>query len=227
MKKWIILPLLFIMVLYGSSFSKATYEGVLLNESGLYQRLQLTSGQLIKDIVVVPESDFNEYEASKIINRIDHLPVSILQEIKRNKIKVVLFEGKLTDNESVAHLKGRNPRGYPETIIWDDVPGIGGSKQIFVKIGSSEKGKGHGSVNLEYHEIAHSLHHYVYNDIDVDIKSVWELEAPILFPGQHYFLDYEEEYFAESFAYYFFSPETRNELKQHAPKTYTLLSRLY
>nr|AOT83019.1 hypothetical protein [uncultured bacterium] len=55
----------------------------------------------------------------------------------------------------------------------------------------------------------------------------WEQEAKILFPGQSYFLNYKEEYFAESFALFFLSDETRMELKEFAPVTYGLFSQLY
>ena len=48
---------------------------------------------------------------------------------------------------------------------WDDVPGMGGSHTVFVKIGASDKGNGHGSVNLELHELAHSVDHIVYGDL--------------------------------------------------------------
>ncbi|WP_144461085.1 anthrax toxin lethal factor-related metalloendopeptidase [Siminovitchia fortis] len=228
MRKILLILLIFPVLFFISDFSKATNIGVPLGESELYSMLTLKSGNLLKDAVILPEKEFDGEEAANIIKRLDLLPKSILSDIKKNGIKIILFEGKLTDQPYVEHLKGKVPRGYPETVLWDDLPGAGGSQYVFVKIGSSEKGKGHGSVNLEYHELAHSLQRFSYNDdkTDKELTEVWKQEASSLFPKRDYFLDYKEEYFAECFAYYFYSEHTREQLKVKAPKMYTFLNSL-
>jgi hypothetical protein len=111
---------------------------------------------------------------------------------------------------------------------WDDVPGVGGSKTVLVKIGASEKGNGHGSVNLELHELAHSVDRYVYDEIrhDPTFLEIWEAEKEILFPGKTYFTSYPEEYFAETFAMFYLGNETKEELKMRAPKTFMFYSSL-
>ena len=76
-----------------------------------------------------------------MISRLDRLPSSLLAKINRNGIVVKLFTGKLTENPTAAHLAGIVPRGYVKQITWDDVPGIGGSKTVLVKIGSSDQGE--------------------------------------------------------------------------------------
>lgn len=228
MRKILLILLIFPVLFFISDFSKATNIGVPLGESELYSMLTLKSGNLLKDAVILPEKEFDGEEAANIIKRLDLLPKSILSDIKKNGIKIILFEGKLTDQPYVEHLKGKVPRGYPETVLWDDLPGAGGSQYVFVKIGSSEKGKGHGSVNLEYHELAHSLQRFSYNDdkTDKELTEVWKQEASSLFPKRDYFLDYKEEYFAECFAYYFYSEHTREQLKVKAPKMYNFLNSL-
>ncbi|RWR10384.1 toxin [Siminovitchia fortis] len=228
MRKILLILLIFPVLFFISDFSKATNIGVPLGESELYSMLTLKSGNLLKDAVILPEEEFDGEEAANIIKRLDLLPKSILSDIKKNGIKIILFEGKLTDQPYVEHLKGKVPRGYPETVLWDDLPGAGGSQYVFVKIGSSEKGKGHGSVNLEYHELAHSLQRFSYNDdkTDKELTEVWKQEASSLFPKRDYFLDYKEEYFAECFAYYFYSEHTREQLKVKAPKMYNFLNSL-
>ncbi|MEK3886103.1 anthrax toxin lethal factor-related metalloendopeptidase [Bacillus sp. FSL K6-3431] len=228
MKNWVIMPIMLIIVILGTGLSQPTYNGLLLKNSNVYKNIELQSIDILKDIVVVPESPFNETEAMMVLKRLDILPISILQNMKKKRIKVILFTGELTDNPSAAHLKGVAPRGYPSGIVWNDLPGVGGSKLILVKIGHSEQGKGHGSVNLEYHEIAHTIYHYTQNDSNkTDFTLAWEQEANILFPGQSYFLNYKEEYFAESFALFFLSDVTRMKLKEFAPVTYGLFSQLY
>jgi len=54
----------------------------------------------------------------------------------------------------------------------------------------------------------------------------WETEKAILFPTKDYYLDYPEEYFAESFAYYYQGITTRSELLEKAPLTYAYIEGL-
>lgn len=228
MRKWLIIPIILFAVFFTSDKTRADYKGILLADSDLYPILQLHSDNLLKEIIVLPKTSYNHYEAIEIILRLDQLPKSILQKTAHQQIKIILFNGKLTDHDSVSHLQGKVPRGYTNQVVWDDVPGIGGTELVYVKLGSSEKGKGHGSINLEYHELAHSLLNLVYNDTRVsdEINDLWSLEAEAIFPGNPYFLNYKEEYFAECFAYYFFSPETRRILQEKAPKTYAFFVKL-
>ncbi|WML40272.1 hypothetical protein RCG19_00875 [Neobacillus sp. OS1-2] len=151
-----------------------------------------------------------------------------MEKIIQNGINVKLFTGKLTDNPTVQQLAGKVPRGYQANVTWDVVPGIGGSKVVLAKIGSSKKGKGHGSVNLELHELAHSIDRYVFADISgtLEFHNVWEKEQEQLFPGNSYF-HYPEEYFAESFAMYYLNKGTKEQLLLNAPLTYNLIKKLH
>lgn len=49
---------------------------------------------------------------------------------------------------------------------------------MLVKIGASEKGKGHSSVNLEYHELAHSIDYKIlkYGSKTEGYKAIWNEE---------------------------------------------------
>lgn len=228
--------MLFIMIIFFSlplfGNTQADVDGIALNEftvpSSLAQSLKLQSELQLGQIVYLPEDTFDQQEAAAIISRLDMLPPSILAKINEERIQVKLFEGKLTDNPTAQHLKGVIPRGYTSNKTWDDVPGIGGSKTVLVKIGASAKGNGHGSVNLELHELAHSVDRYVYDEIrsTPEFQEIWEQERNELFPGQSYFINYPEEYFAETFAMYFLGGETKELLKNKAPKTFSFFSSL-
>lgn len=212
-----------IFILFAIINEQRNYQNeVLLKNSHLLSSIKLQSKDLLKHMIILPKDTLNEKEVLEIIETLDQLPHPILEAAYNKNIKIVLFQGRLTDQKEVSHLKGKTPRGYHDSIVWDDVPGIGGGKKVFVKIGSSDKGKGHGSVKLEYHELAHSLYNHVFNDKQTKevIHILWQQEAPILFPGQRYFIDYQEEYFAECFALFFSSQETREVLKKKVPKTY-------
>lgn len=225
MRKWVVLLFITCSFLFFIPTSQASYDGILLGDfsknSALYQSLTLNYSKSLNDIIVLPKGSFDQQEAANIINRINSLPPSLLQKLNDKGITVKLFIGKLTDNPTASALSGQIPRGYQSKTTWDDVPGIGGSKVVLVKIGCSEKGKGHGSINLELHELAHSIDRYVYDDISQkqEFHDIWEKEHGQLFPGNSYF-NYPEEYFAETFAMYFLNADTKNELKIKAPNTY-------
>lgn len=197
-------------------------------KSILQNSLQLTSKKELGQIIILPNTGFNQKEAAKIISRIDKLPPTLITKIHRRGIVVKLFSGRLTDNRTASHLKGVIPRGYANQTTWDDVPGLGGGKTVLVKIGASDKGNGHGSVNLELHELAHSIDRHIYHDIrfhSTFIK-IWNEEKDKLFPGKSYFLNYQEEYFAECFAYFYMGGKYQEELKRKAPLTYEFIKKL-
>lgn len=212
--------------------SNANMDGIFLYEypkqSLLVESLQPEDVLLAGKLIVLPEMDFDQAEAAKIINRLTILPESMVLKAVNRNIKVKLFVGNLTDNPTASHLKGIVPRGYTSKKTWDQVPGIGGSRTVLVKIGSSEKGKGHGSVNLELHEFAHSLDRHVYDGIRQEERflKIWKRESQLLFPGRAYFLDYPEEYFAECFAMFYIGGLPSKLLKEAAPQTYQYIEGL-
>ena len=212
--------------------SNANMVGIFLYEypkqSLLYASLDDETADIAGKLVILPEDEFDQQEAASIIRRLVLLPDSMIRKAVDSNIKVKLFEGNLTDNPSARHLKGIIPRGYTSKRTWDQVPGIGGSRTVLVKIGSSEKGKGHGSVNLELHELAHSLDRHVYGSIREEERflEIWKRESRLLFPGRAYFLDYPEEYFAESFAMFYIGGLPARLLKEEAHQTYQYIEGL-
>ncbi|MGG1557266.1 MULTISPECIES: anthrax toxin lethal factor-related metalloendopeptidase [Geobacillus] len=200
-------------------------HGVLLEESSLGLR-GVPSHDVLGRIIIVPETEFSASEANEMIRTLAHIDRTILEQAADHHIYIQLLTGPITDEPTARHLRGKTPRGYmPGSKTWDDVPGIGGAHLVLVRLGHSEKGKGHGSVNLELHEFAHSLDYIVFDRIHEtdEFQAIWREEAPRLFPGEYYFLTYPEEYFAESFAYYYASDKTRQTLRAAAPRTYALI----
>ena len=182
---------------------------------------------LLTKIIVLPDNQDHWEEATAIIERLSELPKNLLQSLKNNQIKIKLFTGSLTDQAEADHLKGIQPRGY-NTKTWDEVPGMGGSKTVLIKIGYSDKGMDHGSINLELHELGHSVDQILLNSISEAsyFQDIWLREVRKLFPDQSYFIDYPEEYFAEAFAMFYFDNESKNALYAKAPLTYELIQSL-
>ncbi|MBU8916142.1 toxin [Bacillus sp. FJAT-29953] len=230
MRKWVMFFLIVTLSLISVTTSKASINGMRIidfpKNSQLYESIKISPNN-VNQIIILPSQPFDEKEAAKMINRVGLLPKSLLNKIYQNDITLKLFTGKLTDNPPARQLKGKIPRGYPANITWDDVPGIGGGKVVLAQIGASDKGKGHGSINLELHEMAHSIDHFVLNNVSQtkEFKTLMENEHEKLFPGKSYF-EYPEEYFAEAFAMYFYNSESKAKLKQKAPKTYKFYENL-
>lgn len=212
--------------------SSAHYDYLYLKDfknTTFYQNLNLQSSEIIESIIMVPNHNFNHTSASEMIKRIDSLPHALLNKIRDHSIVLVLFTGSLTNFSTMKSFKGLTPRGYADTTVtWDDVPGAGGTRKVFAKIGASEKGSGHSSVNLELHELAHSIDKIVFDKIreQTYFLTIWRLEVSNLFPNNDYFLLYPEEYFAETFAMYYINKQTKNMLKEKAPKTFKFIDRL-
>lgn len=222
MRKWMTILCIMPAIMFQADASAAIEQGVLLKDSGLMKQTELAHYSLLEELVVLPEGrSYDKEEAKRMIQRLDLLPYQILARLNRSHTQVILFTGNLTDQPHANHLKGKVPKGRSPGQTWDGVPGAGNAQYIFVKIGASEKGNGHGSVNLEYHELAHSYEQNSTNEqMDRLITYAWKHEARMLFPGQEYFLDYKEEFFAESLAYYFYSEETRQILEEKSPTMY-------
>jgi Pro-Pro endopeptidase len=232
MRKWVVTILIGCLFLTVITTSKASYDGILLED---YPENSLLSQSLkgdnslkqLNQIIILPNQPFDQIEAAAMITRIASLPSSLLNAIKNKGINLKLFIGKLTDNPTASQLAGQVPRGYTSNVTWDDVPGIGGSKLVLVKIGSSEPGEGHGSVNLELHELAHSIDRYVFGEISgsEEFINIWEKEHDQLFPGNNYFL-YPEEYFAEIFGMYYLNNDTKALLREKAPETFKFINQM-
>ncbi|MDQ0217979.1 toxin [Peribacillus cavernae] len=215
------------------SFTFASEEGItwaeLPEDNSLKHRQLIENDKDLQKLFIFSNSSFDSKEAYSIIKRISILPSFMLERLVEENVRIKLFTGSLTDNRSARHLKGETPRGYTNVgHTWDDVPGMGGSRTVLVKIGASQKGSGHGSVNLELHELAHTIDTIVYGKIREDeaFLQIWKEESTSLFPGQAYFLEHPEEYFAETFSMYYLDASDRALLKKKAPNTYLFIKQL-
>ncbi|TCJ06489.1 hypothetical protein E0Y62_00640 [Cytobacillus praedii] len=181
-------------------------------------------------MVTLPKEEYNTTAVEQVKERLGHLPEPILTQLIDHQIHIHLVNGPITDTAEYAHLKGVAPRGWEDTNkTWDDVPGVGGGKAVVVRIGYSERGSGHGSINLELHELAHSVDSILKNHVSSSeaFNAIWNLEKGRLFLSEKYFLNYREEYFAEAFALYYRDDNSRAKLQRLAPLTYQFIESLF
>lgn len=184
---------------------------------------------LVDTMVILPQTAYDTAAVSQIKGRLQAMPESVLVQLIQQNIHILLVTGPITETKEYAHLKGVVPRGWENlNKTWDDVPGIGGNKTVVVRIGYSEKGNGHGSINLELHELAHSIDNILKNHLSSSSKfnTVWNSEKKKLFPNEEYFNLYPEEYFAECFAMYYRDNDSRKKLQTLAPLTYQMIENI-
>lgn len=178
-------------------------------------------------LVELPSGDYDTVAANRIINNLSRIPDSILSKLLVSGWKIKLINGELTDEPEYAYLKGVTPRGWEDTgMTWDDLSGLGGYPNVVVKIGYSDKTV--GGINLELHETGHAVDcAFNYLSKKDSFIKIWKMEA--LFSDTcifDYVNKYADEYFAESFAMYFYHNEGNEKLKAQAPLTYELISRI-
>lgn len=184
---------------------------------------------LVNDVVVLPQTDYNKTEAGKMIDHLSLIPASMLKGLKDNGVKIKLVNGKITDEPEFSQYKGVTPRGWEGTgLTWDDVPGVS-SNIVIVRIGYSDKGKGHNGQNLEIHEAFHAIDRLVLNNISSStaFTDIWKKESGVDYKGDGYVSAYSTEYFAETATLYLYSDKTRSHLKKDMPLTYEFLDKLF
>ena len=180
-------------------------------------------------LFATPPEPYDAVEAERMTARILGLPHGLLDALIDAHVRIRLINGRLTDEPEMLGLRGQTPRGWERSgLTWDDIPGIGG-KLVILRIGYSDHGRGHGSVNLELHETFHAIDTHVLGRLSA--SRVWRLlfeqEAQSLFAGTQYEDRYPEEYFAEASAMMFYSPESRAAVALKAPATHRLLQGLF
>jgi Pro-Pro endopeptidase len=218
MKKWTrsLLAMLLVITMVGTFSAQAAHAEELDNS-------------VIHSLIQLPTGTYNTKEAQAMIGRIERIPAPILTALNDTGTKIILTNDIITNVPELNYLKGVTPRGWEKTgLTWDDVPGVS-EKDVVVRIGYSQKGKGHNSYNLEIHETMHAVDRFVFNSISSsqEFKDIFNKEASINYKGDGYFSVYPEEYFAEAASMYVYNDNTRKHLQETTPLTYAFFDKLF
>lgn len=167
-------------------------------------------------------SDESWQEAQRMISRMNNVENQILYQTNNNGAVFILADTPITEQPEFAHLKGVVPRGH--TNSWDEIPGAGGHVSM-ARIGYSEYGKGHSTINLELHEYGHVVDSFtvgvqVSETEEFRLIHAAEVDSLMNSNSQREYYDIVGEYFGETFAMYYYTAESRAELAEKAPQTY-------
>lgn len=195
------------------------------------QQISAQDSNLLEMVEVRTTDSSNNAEAEQMIERLDNVDSRILYETNRSGVSIILMDVPLTELSEFQHLSGTVPRGWEGSgNTWDDVPGAGGFTTA-ARIGYSDPGNGHSTINLELHEYAHAVDSYTagftFSD-DSEFRQIMAEEKDALF-GDHAvseYFDVPSEYFAEAFAMYYLGGEEQSKLQSRAPQTYSYMETL-
>ncbi|HIW12045.1 MAG TPA: hypothetical protein H9891_02675 [Candidatus Salinicoccus stercoripullorum] len=187
------------------------------------------------DSMIEIRSDDGEYdsaEAQAMIDRLQRVDDRILQHTDSAGVSIILMDMPLTELPEFDYLSGKVPRGWENTnSTWDEVPGAGGHTTA-ARIGYSDPGNDHSTINLELHEYGHAVDSYAAGFTvsgSDEFRQIMNREKGALF-GDHKVPEYFDEpgeYFAEVFAMYYLGGDARSKLQNRAPETYEFISHLH
>ncbi|WP_017549746.1 anthrax toxin lethal factor-related metalloendopeptidase [Salinicoccus carnicancri] len=187
------------------------------------------------DSMIDIRSDDGEYdsaEAQAMIDRLRRVDDRILQHTNSAGVSIILMDMPLTELPEFDYLSGKVPRGWENTnSTWDEVPGAGGHTTA-ARIGYSDPGNGHSTINLELHEYGHAVDSYAAGFTvsgSDEFRQIMNSEKDALF-GDHKVSEYFDEpgeYFAEVFAMYYMGGDAQSKLQNRAPETYEFISHFH
>lgn len=199
-----------------------------------YSHNHTFQNETLKKLIGVQDDD-NDYdveEAQNMIDRVSKINERLISETQKAGVSLILTDFPVTYLPEYLYLKGVVPRGWEGTgLTWDDVPGIGGIPVTAARIGYSDYGRGHSTVNLELHELSHAIDSAAAG-LDIsnleEFAKIHEEEYEPLFHDHvvFYYFAYIEEYFAEAMALYYLNEDTKAKLLERAPKTYHFIETL-
>jgi len=170
-------------------------------------------------------------DTQAVARELQQLPPTLLQAAQRAGVDVMVCRTSVTDY--MTELKGVRPRGWPPGSTWDQVPGLYSPSKNEVVIATESRLGGrivstrHGSENMVFHELGHSLDatHALGSSINsknAAFRAAYNADVPRLqVQNQTYLLQEGDagpnEAFAETFARYYNGDST---LQRDLPAMY-------
>jgi hypothetical protein len=177
-----------------------------------------------------------EAALNEVMDTYSRLPVKLLVELRKRDRGIELVADNVTNHPAMASYANVRPRGWEEGRTWSEVPGAGATGNHGTIIAGNSLHRGHGAVDLILHEVGHSVDRY-FKDRDgtMDFSNTRMFsEVNQLTPFESLYgtsASYErsnaEENFAEMFAYYFESEESRRHLQTQFPEGFRYMSEAF
>ncbi len=192
------------------------------------------ASQSLNNMLEIRSDDgvYDANEAQAMINRLNRVDERILYHTSLAGVKVILTDMPLTELPEFQYLSGVTPNGWEGTgSTWDDVPGAGGYTTA-ARIGYSNPGNGHSTINLELHEYGHAVDDFAAGTTlseSQEFLNIMSQEKNSLFHDHEVpsYFDAPGEYFAEAFGMYYLGGNANAKLANRAPQTYQFIHTLH
>lgn len=206
---------------YASSMKILTCFSLLMLLS-LGAHAQVDRKELSKNKIILVSENIDERDLEDFMTEFRKFPTHLNKEIIKKGGTIHLIHGNgVTDDPT-----WKNGDRTFDGRSWENVPGSGGIPRIKrpTRIVVNRFNEGHGSINLFLHEHAHTLD-YTYKIKGVSNSPLWrdliarnENVSTYLRKCGRYCNENENERFAELFALYHHSPESRQEMEEAIPE---------
>lgn len=172
-------------------------------------------------------AEVREEALNEVMDIYSRLPVSLITTLRQRNRGIDVVADNVTTHPAMRSYQNVRPRGWAEGRTWSEVPGAGATGNHGTIIAGNSLHRGHGSVDLILHEVGHTVDRYFKNrGAGMDFSSsrmFTEINTatpfgPLYGPSASYQQSNEEENFAEMFALYFATPETRQHLSETFPE---------
>lgn len=174
----------------------------------------------LKNLIHLPYDQTNKVITNRMIQEVAKVDTElVVGSAYLTDDNYIFIDGYVTAAYDNFDLIGLDARGLD--VTFDQVPGVC-CFPMTVKIGYSGS-----SVNIVLHEFGHSIDLVLLLGLSYqeEFLGIHVAEKELVFPGDDY-MDYPEEYFAESFAYYYDSDSSNSYLLEHAPQTHAFIESL-
>jgi hypothetical protein len=124
-----------------------------------------TSGELARALTRTGGSG-NSFDEALVVDQLALFPLAVLTHLQEHETGIVVCRESVTDY--LTELRGVQPRGWPNGLTWDSVPGLfylQTNEVVLAVVGHGTPagphipatGEGQGSANVILHETAHGL----------------------------------------------------------------------
>lgn len=196
--------------------------------------------ELLEELIHVYSYD-EDYDKAKMQREIDNLvviPERLFEIMKNEEAEILFVDFPVSDIKGLEYLDEEEPLGYPEGSTYrDDVFGVAAFRDKGASISAVTRIDDSRELEISLHELGHVVHAIIeLGDLEFNVDELLPLhdaEFKSLFPASEYGAYWEDnyysdsrEFFAEAFSFYYLGGDKKKNLRETAPKTFSLIDNI-
>jgi hypothetical protein len=125
----------------------------------------------------------NKKTIEKNLSYLDKFSDEILQKLKDRNVNIYMGDNSIVELDDNGYLKGKNPRGWPPNMTWDDCGGCYNDLKNVLSIGNMLG----GSASVAGHELGHAIQDEIINKTPERRKQLVDLHKRYSNTFDYYF----------------------------------------